>query len=127
MLSRPEIGLQYICRQMDRQTITKEAIIAEYLAGGITYRKLSAKYGVDFRTIHQWVQKFQGKERLKKPSGKKVSAVVMAAEPPLPADVKQLQKELRKAQLHNKLLNAIIDIAEEQLHISIRKKSGSRQ
>ena len=45
----------------------------------------------------------------------------------LPADVKQLQEELRKAKLHNKLLNAIIDIAEEQLKIDIRKKSGTKQ
>jgi hypothetical protein len=42
-------------------------------------------------------------------------------------DVKKLQEELRKAQLHNKLLNAIIDIAEDQLKIDIRKKSGTKQ
>jgi DNA-directed RNA polymerase subunit K/omega len=29
--------------------------------------------------------------------------------------------------LHNKLLNAIIDIAEGQLKIDIRKKSGTKQ
>jgi hypothetical protein len=32
----------------------------------------------------------------------------------LPTDVKLLQEGLRKAKLHNKLLNAIIDIAEGQ-------------
>ena len=46
---------------------------------------------------------------------------------PLPSDVQQLQEELRKARLHNKLLNAMIDIAEEQLNIDIRKKSGTRR
>jgi UDP-glucose 6-dehydrogenase len=45
----------------------------------------------------------------------------------LPTDVKQLREELRKAKLHNKLLNAIIDIAEDQLKIDIRKKSGTKQ
>ena len=45
----------------------------------------------------------------------------------LPTDVKQLQAALRKAQLHNKLLNAIIDIAEDQLKIDIRKKSGTKR
>lgn len=45
----------------------------------------------------------------------------------LPTDVKQLQEELRKAKLHNKLLNAIIDIAEDQLNIDIRKKPGTKQ
>jgi len=45
----------------------------------------------------------------------------------LPTDVKLLQEELRKSKLHNKLLNAIIDIAEEQLKIDIRKKSGTKR
>lgn len=46
-------------------------------------------------------------------------------EAPLPTDVKRLQAALLKSQLHAKLLNAIIDIAEEELNIDIRKKSGT--
>jgi len=45
----------------------------------------------------------------------------------LPSDVKILQEELRKAKLNNELLNAIIDIAEEQFKINIRKKSGTKR
>lgn len=112
---------------MDRQNNQKEAIIAEYLAGETTYRELSARYGISFQTIHQWVQAFQGTKRIRKPYVKKGSAVLTTDPNPLPVEVKQLQKELYKAQLHNKLLNAMIDIAEDQLHISIRKKSGARQ
>jgi hypothetical protein len=41
--------------------------------------------------------------------------------------VKQLQEDLRKARLHNELLNAIIDIAEKELKIEIRKKSGTKR
>ncbi len=48
---------------MGQKTIEKEAIIAEYLAGGTTYRKLEAKYGFDFRLIHSWVMKYQGKKQ----------------------------------------------------------------
>jgi len=101
----------------------KEAIIAEYLLGDISYRKLGEKYRIDFRLIHSWVSKFQGK--LLKKSKLKVSA--SQTEESLPTDVKQLQEELRKARLHNELLNAMIDIAEGQLKIDIRKKSGTRQ
>lgn len=39
----------------------------------------------------------------------------------LPTDIKKLQEELRKAKLHNELLNTMIDIAEDQLKINIRK------
>jgi transposase-like protein len=112
---------------MRKELITnqeKEAIISEYLLGDATYRKLAEKHKIDFRIIHSWVRKFQGKS-LKKIKPK--SASVKATEPSLPTDIKQLQEELRKAKLHNELLNAMIDIAEDQLKIDIRKKSGTKQ
>jgi len=40
--------------------------------------------------------------------------------------VEALQKELAKERLRNKLLTAIIDIAEEELKIPIRKKYGTK-
>jgi transposase-like protein len=106
-------------------TQEREAIIAEYLMGGTTYRKLGKKHHIDFRTIHYWVQKFQGKTVSKEKSTKRSKESVQ--QEPLPTEVKLLQEELRKAKLHNKLLNAIIDIAEEQLKIDIRKKSGTKR
>jgi transposase-like protein len=108
---------------MDKKAIEKEAIIAEYLTGNLSYRKIGIKYGIDFRLIHSWVMSYQGKKRkyIPKPEAQKLE------ETPLSNEVKQLQQELRKAQLHNKLLNAIIDIAEEQLKIDIRKKSGTKR
>lgn len=109
---------------MDKKVIDKEAIIAEYLTGEISYRKIGEKYGIDFRLIHSWVTKFQGKPMRKKP---KKELLPQAKEEQLPKEVKQLQAALRKAELHNKLLNAIIDIAEEQLKIDIRKKSGTKR
>ena len=32
----------------------REIVIAEYLTGGITYRRLGEKHGIDFRTINSW-------------------------------------------------------------------------
>lgn len=107
---------------MDKKIIEKEAIIAEYLTGDFSYRKLGIKYGIDYRLIHSWVMKYQGKKRIGTPMPKEKKEEV-----PLSNEVKQLQRELRKAQLHNKLLNAMIDIAEDQLKIDIRKKSGTKQ
>ena len=104
----------------------KESIISEYLTTEITYRALGKKSGVDYRTIHQWVRIFQGKVQYRKKEKKKTIKVDESNDQ-LPADIKQLQEELRKAKLHNKLLNAMIDIAEDQLKIDIRKKSGTKQ
>lgn len=112
-------------RKSEKTVHEQEAIIAEYLLGDTTYRKLGAKYGVDFRAIHHWVTRFQGKPvRKLKPKIKSTDDLLQEE---LPTDVKQLREELRKAKLHNKLLNAMIDIAEEQLKIDIRKKSGTKQ
>ena len=112
-------------KKSEKSIQEQESIVAEYLIGDSTYRKLGIKHGVDFRRIHSWVTRFQGKPvRRIKPKNK---PDVDLAKEELPTDVKQLQEELRKAKLHNKLLNAIIDIAEEQLKIDIRKKSGTKQ
>ena len=45
----------------------------------------------------------------------------------MPEDVKRLQRELYEARLHAKLLETIIDIAENEMGIPIRKKSGAKQ
>src|SRR3954467_4491368 len=115
-----------------QKKVNKEAIIAEYLTGGISYRHLGEKYGIDFRIINYWVLKYQRKEGKESPSKKATTQSILSKTEPPPAavsavDVEQLQKELRAAKLQNTLLNVIIDTAEEQLKISIRKKSGTRQ
>ena len=109
--------------------IEKEAIIAEYLAGDISLRKLAEKHGISYHaTLHDWILKHEG--RYKKPvtkkrkKGKKEVAEQVEA---LPREVKQLQGELRKAKLYNALLIEMIDIAEQDLGIAIRKKSGTKQ
>ncbi len=41
--------------------------------------------------------------------------------------VKELERQLEHAQMKNIALETMIDVAEEQLKITIRKKSGPRQ
>ena len=108
---------------MKYRTSQKEKIVSEYLMGELSYRNLGLKSGINFRMIHKWVMKYEGKKQKQKLT----ETVPQEDNIPLSSDVKQLQVELRKAQLHNKLLNAIIDIAEEQLKIDIRKKSGTKR
>ena len=98
----------------------QEAIVAEYLTGNLSFRKLGIKHGVDFRVIHDWVSLFQGKTVTKRKSKTKVDEIL--PQEVLPTNVKQLQEELRKAKLHNKLLNAIIDIAEDETQKGMPRK-----
>ena len=103
----------------------KEVIIAEYLNSRTTYRKLGLKYGIDYTIIHKWVKQFQGNSLIKRKPVR--PEYIVQEEKILPTDVKQLQEELRKAKLYNDLLNTMIDIAEDQLKIDIRKKSGTKR
>ena len=45
-----------------RANISKEAIVAEYLTGTISYRGLEAKYGFPSRSICDWVLEYQGRK-----------------------------------------------------------------
>jgi transposase len=50
-----------------------------------------------------------------------------AVNAPVPTDVKALQKALEEAQMKIVALNTLIDVAERQLKINIRKKPGAKQ
>lgn len=107
----------------------KQRIINEYLNGRSGYRALSKKHGVSRSAINRWVMDFQGRGRSASRVLKTVHLSVMKQKEStdkLPNDVEALQKELAKERLRNKLLTAIIDIAEEELKIPIRKKYGTK-
>ena len=108
---------------------TKEEIINEYLVGGISYRKLEKKHGISRSTINHWVLEHQGFIRKRKSPKESIILLKMNKEPRevLPAEIIELQKQLEQERLRNKLLTAMIDIAEQELKIPIRKKYGTRQ
>jgi transposase-like protein len=118
---------------MDKK-INKQAIIDEYLLGCFTYRELEKKHSVSRQTINEWVLDYQGIPRSKTIRRQKATLQLMKGKkqeeklsPPLPVEVLELQKQLEQERLHNKLLTAMIDIAEEELKIPIRKKYGTRR
>lgn len=106
---------------MEERIINKEAIIAEYLTGEYSYRQLGNKYGIDFRKIHSWVNRYKGNIMPKK------TIVNPQLEPSLPTEVKHLQAELRKAKLHAKVLEEMLKLSENLTGIELRKKFGTKQ
>lgn len=105
----------------------RERVVVEYLAGGRSYRELEAEYGIAASTLQRWVAA-SGAERVKEivrdgiERKEEERSLAGAA-----AEVKRLRKELEEARLHNKLLEAMIEIAEEEFEIPIRKKSGAKR
>ena len=115
------------------RTVDKQEIIDEYLLSGLSYRELEKKYGVSRPTINRWVLDYQGIARSRAIYVKGVILQPMKAEAltekknDQPAEILELQRQLAQEKLRNKLLTAMIDIAEEELKIPIRKKYGTRQ
>lgn len=106
----------------------RREVVKEYKRGGISLRELGRRYGISSSKVHRWIQEADtagGIEELERlEAGDELTVRQRKA---LPAHIKQLQKELDEARLYNELLNAMIDIAEEQMGISIRKKSGAKR
>jgi transposase-like protein len=118
----------------------KQQAITEYLTQGVGYRQLAAKYGVSRSTICKWVQIHQGIHNI--PPTQKQQKYYLAAMNSTPENtaaedcknkqvleqkIALLEKQLAWEKLRADALDTMINIAEKQLDISIRKKSGSQQ
>lgn len=113
----------------------KEQAITEYLTQGTGYRKLAAKYGVSRTTINKWVMIHQGIHNLE-PTAKqqkyylsgmnskpeKTSSETFKTQQDLQQKIALLEKQLAWEKLRVEALDTMINIAEKQLHINIRKK-----
>lgn len=107
-----------------KQRASKEELLKEYLKGRTSVRKLAEKYGMSVSTVQRRLMAAR--------KGKRKKALSAAEKHPKPGkgmseDVKELQEQLYNAQLQISLLEAMIDISDEQYGTDIRKKSGARQ
>ena len=111
-----------------KENISKEAIVAEYLTGSISYRGLEAKYGVPSRSICDWVMEYQGrKPSWKEKKRRKLEKEGNPPEPELPRDVKLLQDALRKSKLKSELLEEMLKLSEDYTGVDLRKKFGAKR
>lgn len=118
----------------------KQQAITEYLTQGTGYRQLAKKYGISRTTINKWVMIHQGIHNL--PPTQKQQKYYLSAmnsnSEKVPHDQQQnnellqqkialLEKQLAWEKLRAEVLDTLINVAEKQLDISIRKKPGSQQ
>lgn len=113
--------------QMKGRRKVREQAVAEYLAGDVSYRELEGRYRIASGTLHRWVKEHRSGRGPEREAIERVAAGLAEVREDMPQDVNELKRELEEARLHNKLLNAMIDIAEEQMGVPIRKKRGARQ
>ena len=101
------------------QEKSKKEVVEEYLAGGVSLRELGRRYGINHRTIHRWTKGYEREDLVVKP---KLSEAMKE----MPKDLKRLQRELYEARLEAKLYKTMVELAEREMGIVIRKKSGAK-
>jgi len=77
--------------------------------------------------IGRWLQKFKQEVHLNEMAKNLEKKKTVLKMKEFPEDVKQLQDQLRMANLKNQLLKAMPDIGKEQHGLDLRKKSGTKQ
>ena len=114
----------------------KRKVAQEYLSGRFSYAVAAEEYGLaDKAVVREFVRWYRNKYELgfenehtdmaKSKSSPATAPDSAAAD--LQKQIKELEAALRLSNLKVEALETMIDIAEEQLHIDIRKKSGSQQ
>lgn len=104
----------------------KRKVAGAYFNGDHSYGQLSVQYGVRRDTLCRWVKQFYGEL-----SGiqSKQAAMTEAEQQELEALKKQneeLKKKLEYADMKATALEILIDVAEKQLGIDIKKKPGTK-
>lgn len=107
-------------------TRSQKRSVVRAIDEGMSFREAEVAFGIHRTTIKDWIRKFADENTelsLEIPlvMPKKTSKLTDGEE------VEALKKALEEANLKNKALNTLIDIAEERLKIDIRKKSGAKQ
>lgn len=116
----------------------RQQAVKEYLVDGMTYRQLSEKYGVSRSTINKWVLVYQETHKLPRTAKQKIHDQQQMTLKGIPNTAKEeqtalekkvalLEKQLAWEKMKAAALDKMIDIAEKDLNIDIRKKPGTEQ
>ena len=107
-------------------------IVQEYLTTEITYDELKVKYNFGGNdNIRNWMTKFgiskQNVDQIKQDRVMASTSSKSSRELELEQKIHILEDELNKEKLKTAALSTLIDIAERDLHIDIKKKCGAKQ
>ena len=110
----------------------KLQVVQEYLSTGVSQRELQRKYHFGgSENINRWIRKFG----FEVPDNEQLETTIImtkevektAHELELEARIRKLEEELRYEKFRTLALNTLIDVAERDLKITIRKKPGAKQ
>ena len=107
-------------------------IVQEYLNTSTNQKELKEKY--NFRgnnNINYWMRKFGlsklSEEQIELHQAMAKETQKTSLEQELELKIKKLEEELKREQFRTKALNTMIDIAEREMKVDIRKKPGAKR
>jgi transposase-like protein len=110
----------------------KLQVVQEYLSTDLSQKDIMDKYNIrGNNTIKQWMRKFdvqtpsQQQLELQRIMSKEKEKTPYERE--LESKVKRLEQQLEDEKLRTLALSTMIDLAEKEFKIPIRKKSGAKQ
>ena len=110
----------------------KLRVVQEYLSTDISQDELKKKYNFGGNNnIPNWMRKFglsklsEEQIELHQAMAKEIEKTSLEQE--LELKVKKLEADLKLEQLRTKALSTMIDIAERELKVDIRKKAGAKR
>lgn len=104
-------------------------IVEEVESGRLNKSEASRKYGIlGHSTIFKWCRKYGKESTITRKRGKKTAMTQRDQELlRLTNEVNALKEELDEARIKNVVLDTLVDIAEKEFEIPIRKKYGAKQ
>ena len=125
----------------EKQRLYYDKVISLYRDKHMGRQRIEKIIPVSNHTISEWIRTFVAEnpsyksERMKQAEEKrKKKAVLESVDSPIPSDlnslkaeVARLRKALKEESMRADLYNEMINVAEEQFKIPIRKKAGTKQ
>jgi transposase len=103
----------------------KIAAARDYLTSNLSLRQTAEKYKLKDGDVVRWFVKWYNTHHGSELSVSNSSPPAQNSSPPM--EIKELEKQLANANLKIAALEIMIEIAEKDLEIDIRKKPGTKQ
>ena len=102
-------------------------VVQQYRTGDLSQRQVAEKYGLSESGLRLWISRFDSDlEERTIPSAPDMTPAEQQAQDDLKKQNEELARKLAYANLKITGLEMMIDIAETELDIDIRKKSGTK-
>jgi len=108
-------------------TVSEKRSVVRAVESGMSVKQAQIVFNISYPSvIRGWIKKFTS-ENAELSGFKTIEVPKKTPETSEALELKALKKALEEANLKIRALDTMIDIAEDQLKIDIRKKSGARQ